>query len=230
MDLPTASGPRPPVVRTVAYGRPATEALATAIDEAKAGHPLDPVTVLVASNLAGLSVRRLIGGGTLGGHGVANVAFLTPLRLAELLAAEHLAGLPVTNAVLAAAARRVLRHRPAPFGPVADHHASEAAVVALYGELSRLRPETLARLGAHDDHTAALVGVFARVQEELAGRYYDEDARARAAADRLHADPEGVRSLLGRLVWFLPERLSPAQAAYIGVSQAGPYKADTYRY
>ncbi len=219
MDLPPATGaapgPHTPVVRTVAYGRPATEALADAIASAKGGHPLDPVTVLVASNLAGLSVRRLIGGGALGGRGLANVSFLTPLRLAELLAAEHLPGLPVTNAVLAAAARRVLRHRPAPFGAVADHHASEAAVVALYGELSRLRPETLARVGDHDDHTAALVGVFARVQEELAGRFYDEDARARAATDRLRTDPDGARALLGQVVWFLPERLSPAQAALV---------------
>jgi len=42
-------------VVTVAYGRPATEALADAIREAKAGHPLDPVTVVVASNIVGLA-------------------------------------------------------------------------------------------------------------------------------------------------------------------------------
>lgn len=219
MDLPPAAGPAP-VVRTVAYGRPATEALAAAIEEAKTGHPLDPVTVLVASNVAGLSVRRLIGGGTVGGGGLANVSFLTPLRLAELLAADALPGLPITNAVLAAAARRVLRHRPAPFAAVAEHHASEAAVVALYAELSRLRPETLDRLGHHDEHTGALVGIFRAMQRELGDRFYDEDERARAAADRLHTDAAGARALLGRLVWFLPERLTPAQVAVVAATLA----------
>src|SRR4051794_14952878 len=100
MSDPPADGR--PEARLVAYGRPATEALAAAIHEAKAGHPLDPVTVLVASNLAGLSARRLIGGGALGGHGLANVSFVTPLRLAELIAGEALQGWPLSNAVLAA--------------------------------------------------------------------------------------------------------------------------------
>lgn len=212
----TEPAARRPVVRTVAYGRPATEALAEAIAEAKVGRPLDPVTVLVASNIAGLSVRRLIGGGTVGAGGLANVSFLTPLRLAELLAAEHLPGLPVTNAVLAAAARRVLRRRPAPFGAVAEHPASEAAVVALYGELSRLRPDTLGRLATHGaGHTAALVAVFRAVRAELGDRFYDEDARAQAAVDRLRTDPAGAAALLGRLVWFLPERLTPAQTGLV---------------
>lgn len=219
MDLPPSpvrmTGPEAPVVRTVAYGRPATEALAEAIAAAKADHPLDPVTVVVASNLAGLSVRRLIGGGTVGAGGLANVSFLTPLRLAELLAADALPGHPLTNAVLAAAARRVLRRRPEPFGRVADHHASEAAVVALYAELSRLRPETLDRLGRLDEKTAALVGIHRAVQAELGERFYDEDARARAAGERLHADPDGAAALLGRVIWFLPERLSPAQLALV---------------
>src|SRR5690606_36545516 len=154
MSSPAA--PRP-AVRTVAYGRPATEALAEAIAAAKQGHPLDPVTVVVSSNLAGLSVRRLIGGGIVGAGrspGLANVSFLTPLRLAELLALDSLPGHPLTNAALAAAARVVLRRRPEPFGRVADHHASEAAVVALYAELSRLRPRTLHRLAEGDERTA----------------------------------------------------------------------------
>lgn len=210
----TEPADRRPTVRTVAYGRPATEALAEAIAAAKGGHPLDPVTVVVASNMTGLSVRRLIGGGTVGDGGLANVSFLTPLRLAELLAGEHLPGLPVTNAVLAAAARRVLRHRPAPFGVVAEHPASEAAVVALYGELSRLRTDTLDRLAAHGaGHTADLVAVFQAVRAELGDQFYDEDARAHASVDRLRTDPAGAATLLGRLVWFLPERLTPAQTA-----------------
>lgn len=218
--MPSSAAHRP-VVRTVAYGRPATEALAAAIAAAKQGHPLDPVTVLVSSNLAGLSVRRLIGGGTVGADGatgLANVSFLTPFRLAELLAVDSLPGHPLTNAALAAAARVVLRRRPEPFGRVADHHASEAAVVALYAELSRLRPETLDHLAARDERTASLVAIHRAVGHELAGRFYDEDARAHVAAARIRSDPMAAAGVLGALVWFLPERLSPAQSALVAAA------------
>jgi hypothetical protein len=48
-------------VEVVGFGRPATEALARRLAGAKAGgHPLDPITVLVPSNTAGLSARRLL--------------------------------------------------------------------------------------------------------------------------------------------------------------------------
>ena len=216
----TEPAARRPAVRTVAYGRPATEALAGAIAAAKQGHPLDPVTVVVASNLAGLSVRRLIGGGTVGAGGLANVSFLTPLRLAELLAVDALPGHPLPNAALAAATRVVLRRRPEPFGRVADHHASEAAVVALYAELSRLRPETLQRLAARDERAAALVRLHEAVRAELRPHYYDEDDRARAATARVRSDPSAARNTLGSLVWFLPDRLSPALAELVGAALA----------
>ncbi|MCB9371877.1 MAG: PD-(D/E)XK nuclease family protein [Microthrixaceae bacterium] len=209
-----------PVVRQVAYGRPATEALAEAIATAKRSHPLDPVTVVVSSNLAGLSARRLVGGGTVGRGarpGLANVSFLTPLRLAELLVADALPGHPLTNAALAAAARVVLRRRPEPFGRVADHHASEAAVVGLYAELSRLRPATLAQLEGRDDRTATLVAVHRAVEQALRGQFSDEDARAHTAAERVATDPAAAAAL-GHLVWFLPERLTPAQAALIAAA------------
>ncbi|MBL8775878.1 MAG: PD-(D/E)XK nuclease family protein [Acidimicrobiales bacterium] len=219
--MPSSAAHRP-VVRTVAYGRPATEALAEAIAAAKQGHPLDPVTVVVSSNLAGLSVRRLIGGGIVGtgsSPGLANVSFLTPLRLAELLAVDSLPGHPLTNAALAAAARVVLRRRPEPFGRVADHHASEAAVVALYAELSRLRPPTRQRLADGDERTASLVAIHRAVGRELGDRFYDEDTRAHVAAERLRSEEDAI-ALLGRLVWFLPERLSPAQSELVAAALA----------
>jgi len=104
----------PATVRTVAFGRPATEALAEAIAGAKHAHPLDPVTVVVPSNLAALSARRTIAGGLLGGTGLANVSFVTAFRLAELLGAGHVGGRrPLTNPVLAAAVRAARRTSPA---------------------------------------------------------------------------------------------------------------------
>ena len=105
-------------VDLVGYGRPATEALARRIVEAKAGgHPLDPVTVVVPSNTAGLSARRLLATGDpvggLAAVNLANVSFVTPFRLAELFGAAAMGDRkPLTNPVLAAAVRSVLSTAP----------------------------------------------------------------------------------------------------------------------
>lgn len=210
------SSAAPSHVRLVAYGRPATEAVAAAIRAAQQRHPLDPVTVVVSSNAAGLSVRRLIGGGTVGPGGLANVSFVTPFRLAELLAGASVPGYPLTNAVLAAAARQVLRDEPGPFAGVAEHHASEAALVGLYAELSHLRPATLDALAASGGRTAALVQLFVAVRRRLAG-FHDEDDLARAAHERLVAGADAV-ALLGTFLWFLPGRLTPALSDLLGAA------------
>ncbi len=48
-------------VVTTAYGPPAHVALAKAVDRAKGGDPLDPVTVVVPVNTVGLAARRYLG-------------------------------------------------------------------------------------------------------------------------------------------------------------------------
>ena len=127
------------VIDVVRYGRPASEALVGALQRAKASGPLAPVTVIVPSNLAGLTARRLLGAGTIGHGGIVNVSFVTPFRLAELLSADRLLDShPLTNPVLGAAVRLALADDPGPFAPVADHYATEAALAALYAELSNV--------------------------------------------------------------------------------------------
>ncbi len=205
-------------VRPVAYGRPATVALAEAIAAAKQRHPLDPVTVVVASNLAGLSVRRLIGGGTVGDGGLANVSFVTPFRLAELVGGDAVGGYPLTNAVLAAAARSVLRDDPGWFGSVAEHPASETALVALYGELSHVRPGTLASLAARTPRGAEMVRLFRAVRARLTG-VHDEDDLARAATQRLRTGTTPAAPI-GHLIWFLPDRLTPAMSDLLAAAIA----------
>ncbi|MGE0728107.1 MAG: PD-(D/E)XK nuclease family protein [Acidimicrobiia bacterium] len=189
-------------VHEVAYGRPATLALAGAVAAAKAGDPLHPVTVVVSSNFVGLGARRLLAGPPPGLGGVANVQFLTPFRLAELLGADRLLGTrPLTKPVLGAAVRRALAAAPGPFAPVAEHEATEAAVAALFGELSNLSPEARHRVSAHSDRAAALVRLCDQVATQLHG-FHDEAAVALAAADRpllgLALEP------FGTFVWHLP--------------------------
>ncbi len=207
--MATAEENRQIEVDAVACGRPATEAVARRIAGAKVGHPLDPVTVIVPSNQAGLSVRRLIGGGAFGAPGLANVSFVTPFRLAELLGSAELGERrPLTNPVLASAVRAVLATAPGIFAEVAEHRATSAALVELYGELSRARPATLAGIASGGARGAEVVRLVAAVRARLRG-YHDEDDLALAATRRLTRDPEAARAL-GAVVWHLPDRLSPA--------------------
>ena len=129
----------------VQYGRPATDALATAITAAQDGDPLAPVTVIVPSNGAGLAARRVLGAT----RGLANVGFVTPYALAAKLGGPRAAATGqgrLTQPMLVAAIRQELRADPGPYAPVATHVGTERALARRYGELSRARPETLARL------------------------------------------------------------------------------------
>src|SRR5215213_64183 len=113
-----------------AYGRAAIELLARQVDEVKAGNPLAPVTVVVASNYAAVAARRALAARP---GGVANVTFLTLHRLAERLGAGRLAAAgrrPVSAPVIGAAVRVVLDDAPGAFAAVADHPATETALVA----------------------------------------------------------------------------------------------------
>ena len=212
-------------VDVVGFGRPATEALARRIASAKHAHPLDRVTVIVPSNTAGLSVRRLLASGALGGTGLANVDLVTPFRLAELLGSVAVGDRrPLTSAVLAAAARDVLRAEPGMFDGVADHAATQAAVVSLYGELSRALPPTLAGIAASGHRGSEVVRIVRAVAARLHD-HHDEDDLATAAAARVLGD-RSVAASLGTVVWHLPERLSPAMRDLVAaVMRSAPSSA-----
>jgi hypothetical protein len=211
-------------VRVVAHGRPAGEALAGVLRAVKAGRPLAPVTVVVPSNFAGLAARRLLGGGSLGGSGVANVAFVTPFRLAELLASDRLGGRrPLTNAVLGSAVRRALAQHPGPFTAAAGHHGTERALAALHAELSHVSPATLATLEQAGGAAAAAVAHHRAVAALLAG-FHDEDDVAQAAA--LRPDLAAALGPYGHLVWYLPEPTTPALGRFLAAAvRAAPATA-----
>jgi len=209
-------------VDVVGYGRPATRVLAGRIAAVKAaGHPLDRVTVVVPSNTAGLSARRLLAAGDvpagLAAINVANVSFVTPFRLAELVGSADLGERrPLSNPVLAAAVRAALAVSPGMFAAVADHQATQAAVVSLYSELSRALPATLGRIASASRRGAEVVRLVGEVEARLVG-FFDEDDLAQAASARLVADPAAAAEL-GSFIWYLPDRLSPAMAGLVRVA------------
>ncbi len=196
-----------------AYGRAAAVALRDAVSAAKGGEPLAPVTVVVPSNHVGVASRRLLSSGTLGpvagaGIGLAAVTFLTTYRLGELLAAPVLAGQgkrPVSTPVLAAAMRAELAADPGLFAPVAEHPATESALVATYRELRDLSPGALDALAASSARAGEVVRLHRAVRARLEAAWSDEEDLLTAAAGSVRS---AVAAELGALVVHLPQRLS----------------------
>ena len=211
-------------LKPVPYGPEAARALHAAVVTAKAGDALAPVTVVVPTNYVGVAARRLLGSGALGrvtegGDGVAGVTFLTAFRLAELLGAPKLAAAhrrPVSIPVLAAGVRAVLTDAPGRFRPVAQHPATEAALVAAHRELSNLDDAALDALVRTGARAADVVRISRRVRASLAAEWYDERDLMDAAAAEVTA---GVPLLadLGSVVVHLPQELSIPAAALLRV-------------
>jgi ATP-dependent helicase/nuclease subunit B len=194
-------------VHTTAYGRAAIDLLAKQVEAAKAGERLAPVTVIVPSNYAAVSTRRALAGRA---GGVANASFLTLFRLAERLGAGSLAAAgrrPVSAPVLAQAVRAVLAGDPGVFAPVAEHPATELALVAAARELAGLTEAALDAVSGCSQRAADVVRVARRVQADLAGSWYDEHSLLRAAAAAVRAG-----SAVGPVVVHLLQELSPAGA------------------
>ncbi|QYG91430.1 PD-(D/E)XK nuclease family protein [Iamia sp. SCSIO 61187] len=209
-------------VTPVPYGRGALVALRDAVADAKAGDPLAPVTVVVPSNHVGVTARRLLASDVLGpvtraGRGVAAVDFLTVFRLAELLGAATIAATgrrPVSIPSLSAAVRQVLGTDPGLFAPVADHPATEAALVASYRELRDLPDAALSSIARTGPRAAEVVRVHRAARQVLAAHWSDEEDLMAAAADRVGGDP-GAAEALGPVVLHLPQLLTLHAAALV---------------
>ncbi|MGH9209950.1 MAG: PD-(D/E)XK nuclease family protein [Acidimicrobiales bacterium] len=207
---------------TTRYGRPALEALARVVARAKSGEPLAPVTVVVPSNHVGVTARRGLATGDFGpitarGTGIIGVSFLTPYRLSEMLGAPSLAAAgrrPVSTPVLAAALRQALRADPGVFRPVADHPATEEAMVAALGELADLSSGGLDRLAAQSRRAADVVRLCRRARASLADRWYDEADLVGAARAAL-AEDGGAAQRLGHLAIYLPQDLTRRAASLL---------------
>lgn len=205
-------------VEICGYGRPASEALAGAVAQAKSAGPLAAVTVVVPSNFVGLSARRLLGSGALGAgafSGIANVSFVTPFRLAEMVGADLLLDTaPITNPVLGAAVRQVLAEDPDIYRAVADHEATEAALASLFAEMSNVDEAGLESIEDEGSRAAVLAVKFLRrIAARLEGFHTEHDL-ATAAAERADLD-ERLRPF-GHVIWYLPAPVTPAIGRFIG--------------
>jgi ATP-dependent helicase/nuclease subunit B len=197
------------------YGREASEVLRAEIARVKASEPIAPVTVVVPTNSVGVAARRFLASGELGPvvpgrPGVIGVTFVTVFRLAELLAAGRLAASgrrPVSTPVVAAALRQVLARSPGMFAPVAEHPATEEALVAAHRELADLDDAALDELSAQSPRARDVVRIHRATRQHLRERWYDEADLMRVASDVV---AEGATLLddLGPIVCHLPQRWS----------------------
>ncbi len=212
---------------SAAYGPPAAHALRDAVARAKGDDPLTPVTVIVPTNYVGVAVRRQLAGGSLGpvagrGNGIAGVTFLTLYRMAELLGAPRLAATgrrPVSTPVLAAAVRGVLTREPGRFAAVAQHPATEEALVASYRELSRCDADVLDALARTGARAYDLVRICRAVRASLEGAWYDEADLMDAAVEEIAKDTPGLVDL-GAIVVYLPLDIAPAAARMLDAASA----------
>lgn len=213
--LRRAGGPMTADVQSCAYGRPASLRLAATIQAAQGTDPLAPVTVVVPSNFTGLALRRLLGTGIIGGTGLANVQFLTPLQLAQILSEDlDLGRRHLSSAVVGAAVRLALADDPGPFAHVSDHPVTESALVATFTELSLVDSSGLERL-SRDGGTygAQLVKLHHRIASYLTD-FRTETEVACSAAER--PDLDAAVEPLGHLVWFAPAPLARPLARLLG--------------
>jgi ATP-dependent helicase/nuclease subunit B len=204
-------------VRTewVAFGPPASAALAREIREAKGDDPLTPVTVVVPTNQVGVGARRTLASGAAGavctrGSGVAAVTFLTVYRLGELLGSARLAGegrRPVSSPVVGAALRAALGADPGIFGPVRDHPATETALVEAYRELRDLSEPALDAVAAQSRRARDVVRLHREAHRALGPSWYDEEDLLDAAAEVVGLGSTAVDGL-GRVVVYLPQRIT----------------------
>ncbi|HET6662879.1 MAG TPA: PD-(D/E)XK nuclease family protein [Acidimicrobiales bacterium] len=115
----------------------------------------------------------------------------------------------------AAALRKVLHRDPGLFAPVAEHPATEAALVAAFGELSDVSADGLAALAAAGRRVGDVVRLCRQARTVLREGWYDEADLTEAAIDAVRSEPGRVGRELGHVVVHLPQDLLQRQARLV---------------
>ncbi|MDP2857211.1 MAG: hypothetical protein Q8P50_04440, partial [Bacillota bacterium] len=120
-------------------GAQARDRLRALLSSLKTDAPLAPVTIIVPTTYAGLDLRR-----HLGREGLANVRFMVPPRLAELLGAPTLVAQgkrPLTSLVRAAAVRAVATDATGSLSRHRDNPALHHTLRATFQDLRQAAPD-----------------------------------------------------------------------------------------
>jgi ATP-dependent helicase/nuclease subunit B len=196
----------------VSYGRPALDELRRLVAVAKSSDAMSPITILVPSDIAGVSVRRALARGVGGRTGVVAVTVTTLGRLAETMTAGRMGERrPATQPILTAAWRHALAVAPGGLGAVAEHPATVRALMRAQSELRDLDDAQLVAIEAG----GALAGDVVRLLREVrgaTGAWYDETDILEMATFLMGA---GTVSPATRAVLYLPQQLSEHEVAFL---------------
>jgi hypothetical protein len=209
-DSPTsvASG----VVHVVSFGAPAIDELGRAIADVKRDDPLTPVTVVVPSALAAVTVRRRLARA----HGVIAVDTVSMPGLASRLASRRVAAdrrRPLGRLEAAAVARTVLSHDNDRLAAAADHPGTVESLLRTFDELRPLDAATLARLAASSSRASEVVELY-RSYRRTAKQWIDDHDVVEMAVDAVRNGDPAVHEV-GAVILHLPRRLSASDLALV---------------
>lgn len=197
------------------YGSPALGRLARLIAWAKGADPLAPVTVVVPTQYAGLSLRRRLAeeGGLL------NVRFMVPARLAEMLGALTVAGrgkAPLSPLVELATIRS-LASKLAGQGPLPNtsHPRLHSYLRRTFRQLDKLSEPDLVQIEQADALREQVVKWYRLSSAALSGFYTREELARAAAISVEDGKASGPLRDLGSVICFLVQDLSPGEVALV---------------
>ena len=183
------------------------------VAEAKNGDPLAPVTVIGPSRYANLSLRQ-----ELGQTGFINVRFNVLPALMEQLGAASLARdgrNPLTSVIGSVALRTVLSDSQGYLAPVRDHPSTLASIRSSFREFQRVESSILEALAGQDSVSGEVARLYWKFRETIAGQWFEVDDLAAAATDAVRRHDTSGLDDLGRLVFYLPPRLSPKETGLL---------------
>ncbi len=178
------------------------------IAAARRADPLAPVTVIVPSHVAGLQMRRRLAEIT----PFAAVRFETLPRIAELLAAGHLAAahrLPLARPIGDYVAEQVARDSRGNLAQLADLPGYARTLRRIFRRLRRggIHTASEVRLSGDRGHLNQILELYDRFRDRTATFYDDEDILEEAAS-AVRTGKAGALSDLGALYVMPPGPLS----------------------
>ena len=203
-------------VSTQSFGTKTVNRLKTVISTAKGDDPLRPVTVVVPTPYAGISLRRSLGSS----DGLINVRFMVMARLSEFLGSPFLADqgkAPLPALLEQATIREVGRGMTGggPLDPVALHSSLHSSLASTFSDLDLLDQRGLEKLAETDSLRKQTIEWYQACRSRLEDHYTREELSRSAVKAVSEQNVAATLRDLGSIVFFLLDQPSPAESDLI---------------